>query len=873
MEIITCHENADFDTFSSMIGVKKLYPKAKIVFSGSIEHTLKNAMADLKLGVKITPLKEIDLEKVTKIILVDVNSASRIGPFKSIVNNVEVHVFDHHIDEPTGLKLTKSIIKKAGSTATIITEILKKKSLKISGTEATILMAGIYEDTGFLTFQTTTKKDFEMAGYLFEKGADLSLVSKFLKDTLTRDEARYLSVFIDNEETFLISGQNIVITSAHIKEFSGDLPLLAQRIMEIEGMASLALLAHKRDRVHVIMRSRTSEVDVGIVARSLGGGGHTSASSVTLKNKSLIEAKEEVIKSFTDNLHPRIFAKDIMSSPVKTIDENDTIKKTYDTMVKFNINSMPVMKGKNAVGLATKQVCDKALYHGLKNVAIKNYMATDIKTVKENSSIEEIKNILTGLGQRLVPVMKKNNLAGVVSRKDLLKTLRSDFTDLYLPTSKKKKNLSKAIETELPPFANSLLKDLGATADKLGYKSYCVGGFVRDLILKRENLDIDIVVEGDGINFARQFAKTQKIKVKVKAHEKFRAAKIIFDKDFPVPNFTIDVATARLEYYEKPGTLPTIELSSLKLDLYRRDFTINTLAISLNKKTYGNLIDFFAGTQDLKEKVVRVLHNISFVDDPTRAFRAVRFAQRFGFKISKHTEKLIKNIKNINLKHLSKSRLKDEFINILNEDRSLNCLRSLKDLGLLELIDKEITLDEKTQEIYQKAQNNVIWHRHLFKDEKTMYWLVYFLVITMDLKKARINAITKKLNMTGKKKVRIIKKKEASLKSLKKIETKVKIKNSQVYFLLKDMETEDLLFILSLAKEKRTQKAITDFITTHREAKTILTGNDLKKLGIKNGSKIGETKTELLKRRLDNILKTKKDETDFVKKLIKKNGE
>ena len=173
-------------------------------------------------------------------------------------------------------------------------------------------------------------------------------------------------------------------------------------------------------------------------------------------------------------------------------------------------------------------------------------------------------------------------------------------------------------------------KKIGKTAEDFNYNAYVIGGFVRDLFLYRSNEDIDVVIEGDGIAFARQFSK--EMGTRVHTHEKFGTAVVIFPD-----GFKIDVASARMEYYKFPAALPTVEMSSLKLDLFRRDFTINTLAIELNPEKFGKLLDFFSAQKDIKDKVLRVLHNLSFVEDPTRVFRALRFEQRFGFTIGKLT--------------------------------------------------------------------------------------------------------------------------------------------------------------------------------------------------------------------------------------------
>ena len=168
-----------------------------------------------------------------------------------------------------------------------------------------------------------------------------------------------------------------------------------------------------------------------------------------------------------------------------------------------------------------------------------------------------------------------------------------------------------------------LLQSIGEVADKLDFNAFAVGGFVRDLLMKKTNLDLDIVIEGDGIAFAKALAAH--LGGRYRTHERFKTAVVLMPDDFK-----IDIATARLEYYEYPAAMPMVELSSIKLDLYRRDFTINAMAIQLNQEHFGTLIDFFNSQNDLKQKSIKVLHNLSFVEDPSRIFRAVRFEKRNG---------------------------------------------------------------------------------------------------------------------------------------------------------------------------------------------------------------------------------------------------
>lgn len=236
----------------------------------------------------------------------------------------------------------------------------------------------------------------------------------------------------------------------------------------------------------------------------------------------------------------------------------------------------------------------------------------------------------------------------MITRTDILRNLYEELIRKFKISKPKeeseesRRNVANLMKEFLSEEVYEILRIAGTLAEEMELGAYLVGGTVRDLLMRRPSPDIDIVVEGDGIAFAHELAK--KIDGKVTPHPRFATAKILKEikKDGEIKRFYIDIATARTEYYESPAALPKVETSSIKKDLYRRDFTINALAVKLNTKDFGLLIDFFGGQRDIKDKKIRVLHNLSFVEDPTRAIRAIRFSEKLGFKISKHTENLIK---------------------------------------------------------------------------------------------------------------------------------------------------------------------------------------------------------------------------------------
>ncbi len=216
---------------------------------------------------------------------------------------------------------------------------------------------------------------------------------------------------------------------------------------------------------------------------------------------------------------------------------------------------------------------------------------------------------------------------------------------------------------------------------------YLVGGAVRDLLMDEPSFDVDIAVEGDGIAFGRALAAA--LGGRVVPHDKFGTAVVVHEGG------RVDVATARTEFYDYPGALPAVEQASIREDLYRRDFTINAMAVSLKGEDFGRLVDFFGGLRDLEAGAIRVLHNLSFIDDPTRLFRALRYENRYGFRMEAHTQGLARACVEMELVgELSSARLRDELEALLSEEEVAGTLRRLGELRLDQAIHPHLAAGE-----------------------------------------------------------------------------------------------------------------------------------------------------------------------------------
>lgn len=869
-DIITTHLNADFDALASMIAAKKLYPDATLVFPGSQEKNLRNFFLHSTLYVfNFAKIKHIDFDRIKKLILVDTRQKSRIGRFAEILDrkDLEIHIYDHHPKSDEDIQGNSEVIKKTGSTIAIITEILKQKGIKITPEEATIMCLGIHEDTGSFSFSSTTKEDHNAAAWLVEQGANHNIISDMLTRELTAEQVWILNDLTKSATTHTVNGIEVVIAKIIRENYSGDIAVLVHKFMEMENLNVLFALAQMEDRIYFVARSRIDDVNAAEIALAFGGGGHPQAASATIKNKPLVQVEKSLLTLLRKRINPQKKAGDMMSSPAIHIAPEGTVQEASTLMTRYNINVLIVVdKEGDLKGYLTRQIMEKAVFFGLGNIAVREYMNIDFSTVSPGASLTEVQNLIIKNRLRILPVVDGKNVVGVITRTDLLNILVGEpvipdflYESQHASEFTKKKNIASFLKERLPKKIIELLKELGATADTLGYNAYLMGGLVRDVFLKQKNLDVDIVIEGDGIAFAQEFSSHND--VRVRSHKKFGTAVLIFPDGFKV-----DVATARMEFYETPAAPPTVETSSLRMDLFRRDFTVNTLAIKLNKKDYGTLIDYFGGQKDLKEKVIRVLHNLSFVEDPTRILRAIRFEQRFGFSIGRLTQTLIRNAVNINcFKDLSGRRLFMELKLLLMEQHPSRAIERMAEFDLLQFISPDIEYNDQMKTILENIRGVTSWFDLLFLGERYDSWKIYWYGLTFSLEVGILNKLAKRMQIEDLETRRMISQRKDAGSVLEKLYRLKKNDNFGIYTLMTQYDTEILLFLMAKANNEKIKRIISHYFTKLKGTAITITGKDLRNMGFKPGPLYKKIFTDILEERLNNKISTKADEIAFIK--------
>jgi len=869
MEVITSHTNADFDALASMVAAKKLYPGARLVFPGSQEKSMRDFFLESAFySLEVDRLKNVDIATITRLIIVDNRNPARLGKLSQALARpgLSVHIYDHHPATEGDIRGEFEVVENVGATTTILVELLEKKAIPITALDATIFALGIYEETGSLTFHSTTARDARAAAYLISHGAQLNIVADFITQELTSEQVAILNDLIKAAKSYEVNGIRIVIADLATHHFIPDLATLAHRIRDMESLDVLFLVVQMGDKVHVIGRSRIAQVNAGAVLKELGGGGHPSAASAVIRDMTYLQAREQLIEILKHHIKPGQVAREVMTAPIKTINAGSTIHQAEEAMTRFSVNVLPVVHRERLKGIITREVVQKALFHGLGQQNVEEFMTTGSPSVLPGTSMAQVEKLMLEEHQRFIPVLdQEGGIAGAITRTDLLRSLHEErlaelpaYEDYALRSGRNIKNL---IEERISPEVRQALFAVGKVADDAGFQVYLVGGIVRDLFLRvAANTDIDIVVESDGITFAGMLVK--ELGGRVKIHQKFGTAIIV------LPNgIKLDIATARLEYYDSPAALPTVELSSIKKDLYRRDFTINTLAVRLNSNRYGELIDFFGGLRDIKEKTLRILHNLSFVEDPTRVLRAIRFEQRFDFRLSKHTQNLIKSAVNMKLfNRLSGERMYTELVLMFSETDPLKVLKRMKDLDLLKFIHPSLKAMDDVELLFANISETLTWFKLLYVDVPAEKWFVYFLGMLDRLKDMAADEALERLSVPARRREQV---RDARIRSrivLSVFTMERDLPASRVYDLLHPLAIEPILLIMAKAKQESTKKYISLYLTQLRKISVTLTGDDLKAMGIPQGPRYKELLADLLHERLDSRVKNREEEIAFVKR-------
>jgi len=866
MEIIVTHIGSDFDSFAGMVAAKKIYPQAQIILSTAINQNVRKFIAlyedELPL---LKEFKEINLRSVEKIIVIDTKISSRIGPVKNVLanKNVEILVYDHHRKSSRDVKATHDYSMEVCATTTILVNIIMKKEIAVSPLEATLFILGIYEDTGSFMYPGTSFMDMEAAAYLLKKEANLFVVSKFLNLSLTDVQHRLLEELIMNCQKVKVNEKEVLISQTKVNNYIEGLSVLTRKLSQIEDVSTVFCWVKMKDKTYVVARTDDKDIDVSKILSAVGGGGHPQAASAVVKNLSFEEIKSKITSSLKKNIKKPMLANDIMSYPVRVVNENERILKVSRILKRYGHSGIPIVdSNKNLVGIITRKDIDKAMNHGLSHAPVKGFKSRGTITANPGTTVDEIQSMMIENSVGRIPILHKNKIVGIVTRKDILKFL---YGQKGTGAARKAVNyfsldIKKRITSLFPKKIHDILKIISDVSEETKCRVYLVGGIVRDILLGISNFDIDVVVETDGIKFGKKLANA--LNAKIESHKKFKTSVIVLGD-----GQHIDVATARIEYYKKPAALPSVEPGSIRQDLSRRDFTINTMALSLNKENFGEIMDFFGGRKDLKEKRIKVLHKMSFIEDPTRIFRAVRFEQRLGFTMDDQTEKLARTTIEMDIvKELTGVRIRDELVSILDEEKPWKPLKRLYELGALRKIGLNVEINPNFIRTVKKILS---CQKELqpFYGKDLKKWRLLLVLLLRDADTGNIRKWCYEMKVRKKDIDIIVEAMERWNKAKESLKNIIK-KNSILYGVVSKLSPE--LQAVACSWGEKYHKNIKRYLTEVSGIKLSINGETLKGMGYKPSKKFKYVLEKLFEMKLDGKIKNIDEEINTAKLLIDK---
>lgn len=694
MEIILTHENADFDAVASLLAVHKLNLAAVPVLPSRLNHNVAEFVTLYQNGLPFVHQEDFHAKNVRHITLVD---TQRLPSLRGIKRKTPLRIIDHH-SLSRDLQPHETFTGEAvGATTTLIVEEIRAQAIALTSLEATLLVLGIYEDTGSLVYGTTTPRDLQAASWLLEQNVALETVRRFLAHPLDNEQQRVFEALLTSAESRNIEGYTITVAATKVNNYISELNSVTHRLRDTLDPAALFVLVEMPGSVQLVGRAAASVVDAGEIAREFGGGGHEFASAASIRNLSLDEAVKLLWEHLRQRVRPATRVADLMSFGVQTVDPDRQIGELVPQLRRIGHEGFPVVEAGRVIGLLTRRDADRAIEHGLGKLTVREVMISGEVTLSAQDSVFALEKVMVESGWGQIPVTDDNGkLIGIVTRTDLIK--HWGRTHPTMPIQPKTLSM-KQVEDVLGKTVYKLVQAIAEHSQEAGTTLYMVGGTVRDLMLQRRNFDIDFVVEGDAI----QLADSLKAQYggKVSPHPPFGTAKWVLNEEVTAAlnvdssglPYHIDFASSRNEFYEHPTALPTVYDSSIKLDLQRRDFTINTIAVQVSPiASLGKILDFYGGMNDLQAGVIRVLHSLSFVDDPTRILRAVRLSQRLGFTIEPRTAELIHTALPI-LRRITGERIRNELTLLFREEEPEHGLFQLQSLGALEAIHSAFKVD------------------------------------------------------------------------------------------------------------------------------------------------------------------------------------
>ncbi len=865
MDVVLTHANADFDAVAAMLAAARLYPGALPILPRTINRNVREFLSFYGAELPFVPAHRLSRSPVDQVILVDTHTFS--NP-RGMHDGSRLLILDHH--QPDRPLPPNAVYEgeATGATTTFLVHRMRERRLSLSPVEASLLLLGIYEDTGNLSYTATTARDAMAAGWLLEHGASLQVVDAFTHRPLTAAQRRVYEDLERTAETHEVQGQSVVMATAAAAEPVEELSSIVHKLNDLFDPDACFAAIQLNGNVQLIARSRSDSIDVARVLSAFGGGGHARAAAALVHDRQVADLAPEVLRAVITLVKPAVTARQIMAEGVHTLSPDMPLAEAAQLMQRWGHEGFPVAANGRYLGMLTRRETDRALQHRLGAAPVRSYMRTGDLAVGPGDAVVKVRQLMLehDLGQ--IPVVESQRLVGIVTRTDVMRLMSAPAEHVH-PA------MAERLRVALAPSLLDLLLLASDRATAMGYSLYLVGGFVRDLLLGAPNLDLDLVVEGDAVKLVRTLAAESGGHLRV--HERFGTArwqppdvvssgestahrqangKIEGPGQWPA----LDFVTARREFYEQAEALPSVEASSLRQDLYRRDFTINTMALRLERRRLGELVDYYGGQRDLERRLIRVLHNFSFVEDATRMIRAVRLEQRLGFTVESRTQELITEALDL-LGRVSGERLRHELFLVLGEAEPARTLSRLEEMRILDrLIPSTLDTQILSERFTRAREEWPLWCRGCLQPvQKGMPVIqsIYLALLAYDLSPVDQEKFMGRLRVvTGN--ARLLREVALVRRRISELMASVG-KRSRIHALL-DGISPVALFVVRVAEPSRVREAVDLYYYELKDIKPLVDGQQLRDMGVPAGPAYARILAALLAARLDGAASSLEDE-------------
>ncbi|MCU0538269.1 MAG: CBS domain-containing protein [Desulfobacterales bacterium] len=424
MQIVTTHKNADFDALASVIAATLLFPDALAVLPKTLNPNVKAFLSIHKdLFLTYTPA-DIDLKAVRRLIVVDANSWNRLDRMDPLKGRpgVEVLVWDHHEEKGT-IQAAGGRREAVGATTTLMVRDLRRTRTPLTPMQATLLLAGIYEDTGNLTFPATTAQDARAAAWLLDRRADLNILSTFLKPAYSEKHKAMLFRMLEHARRSKVKGHRISINKTVIDGHIDSLAVVVRMYMEILNVdAAFGIFSDpSKDRCMVIGRSQSEGLDVGAIMRSMGGGGHPRAGAAQIKNANPEAVENWILELIQGNQQASVQVSDLMSFPVLAVGSSTRMEEVALLLRQKGITGIPVIDGGRITGMISRRDFTRVRKESQLKSPVKAFMSTAVHTIAPGQSPMRAAEIMVKHDVGRLPVVDNGQLIGIVTRSDVMR--------------------------------------------------------------------------------------------------------------------------------------------------------------------------------------------------------------------------------------------------------------------------------------------------------------------------------------------------------------------------------------------------------------------------------------------------------------------